>query len=212
MKVTVYKIATTEIKLSESQSLSDFPPFQSQQVDAEVVISFVDPIRGSLELPLTGTDCLNDFIAFLPIILSHRTSWFYLLNLDEDKPFLLTLYVITLTGEKVTDEVIDLFATDQTDRSFTPRNLAFPLTLDRVPVTFNIRGREGKDFCKPSIGIVFEQPLSAVLRSTWPGFNYVMTSRVDYNAPLPLVKSQLTHFEGLDGTFKTSFFDSGQRF
>ncbi|KAL5107064.1 Rho GTPase-activating protein 20 [Taenia crassiceps] len=82
-----------------------------QQVDAEVVISFVDPNRGSVELPLA----------------------------DEDKPFLLTLYVITLTGEKTTDEVIDLFATDQTDRSFTPRSLAFPLAIDRIPVTFNIR-------------------------------------------------------------------------
>ncbi|KAL5961637.1 Rho GTPase-activating protein gacX [Taenia solium] len=82
-----------------------------QQVDAEVVISFVDPIRGSLELPLA----------------------------DEDKPFLLTLYVITLTSEEATDEAVDLFATDQTDRSFTPRSLAFPLTPNRIPVTFNIR-------------------------------------------------------------------------
>uniref|UniRef100_A0A0R3WLL9 Rho-GAP domain-containing protein n=1 Tax=Hydatigena taeniaeformis TaxID=6205 RepID=A0A0R3WLL9_HYDTA len=58
---------------------------------------------------------------------------------DEDKPFLLALYVITLTGEKVSDDVIDLFATDQTDRSFTPRNLAFPLTPDRIPITFTIK-------------------------------------------------------------------------
>ncbi|KAH9278368.1 Rho GTPase-activating protein 20 [Echinococcus granulosus] len=100
------------------------------QVDAEVAVSFVDPIRGSLELPLS----------------------------DEDRPFLLTLYVITLTGEKATDEVVDLFSTDQTDCSFTPRNLAFPLTPDRIPVIFTIR--DSNNSSTSSNGVVRSFPIS----------------------------------------------------
>lgn len=62
-------------------------------------------------------------------------------SIDEDRPFLLALYVTTLSsGEKGLDETFDFFAADQTDKGFTPRNLAFPLPPDRVPISFIIRG------------------------------------------------------------------------
>ncbi|KAM3178993.1 hypothetical protein ACTXT7_001500 [Hymenolepis weldensis] len=82
-------------------------------MDAEIVVSFAEPKRGNVELPLS----------------------------DEDRPFLLALYLTTLLswGEKFPDEAIDFFAFDQTDQSFTPRTLAFPLPPDRIPITFIIR-------------------------------------------------------------------------
>nr|CDS25853.1 rho GTPase activating protein 20 [Hymenolepis microstoma] len=84
-----------------------------QPVDAEIVASFSEPNRGNLELTLS----------------------------DEDRPFLLALYVTTLQSwcEKLPDENIDFFAFDQADRSFTPRTLSFPLPPDRIPITFIIR-------------------------------------------------------------------------
>ncbi|KAM7534106.1 hypothetical protein Aperf_G00000117880 [Anoplocephala perfoliata] len=81
-------------------------------MDAEIVASFADPKHGNMELPLS----------------------------DEDRPFLLALYVTTLlSGEKSPDESVDFFGVDQTDQSLSPRNLTFPLPPDRIPVSFIIR-------------------------------------------------------------------------
>ncbi|VDO15024.1 unnamed protein product, partial [Rodentolepis nana] len=84
-----------------------------QPMEAEIVAAFGEPNRGNLELPLS----------------------------DEDRPFLLALYVTTLLSwcEKLPDEIIDFFAFDQADRIFTPRTLSFPLPPDRIPITFIIR-------------------------------------------------------------------------
>ena len=59
---------------------------------------------------------------------------------DEDRPFLMALYITMFSGEKTTEEAIDFFYSDQTDRCFSPGGLNFPLSPDRIPVSFTIKG------------------------------------------------------------------------
>uniref|UniRef100_A0A5K3EU57 Rho-GAP domain-containing protein n=1 Tax=Mesocestoides corti TaxID=53468 RepID=A0A5K3EU57_MESCO len=137
-----------------------------QLEETEIFATFTEPIKGTMEIPLS----------------------------DDDRPFLLVLYIAAITGDKVSpsNESLDLSSPDQVEQTVTLRTLNSSLSPDRIPVAFIIRNSNSK---QPKLVVdqdVFE-PLKLLFDP--PKSNVSLDANRNHRHPLKtgLSLSQSTH-------------------